>query len=159
LPIRLGEPVGLAAELFATTLDVFLMLGDVEPDPNDLATADGRPATVENARDRLARMVGADRIEFSLDDALALARSAEQVLVRRLVKAAERACRETIGTPRFAVVAGSGEFLAHRLARAVLAPNSPIKSAAEAWGTAASTAGCAWALLKLASERTMADHE
>jgi hypothetical protein len=75
------------------------------------------------------------------------------------VKAAERVCRETIGTPRFAVVAGSGEFLAHRLARAVLAPNSSIKSAAQKWGRDASTAGCAWALLKLASEWSMADHE
>jgi probable H4MPT-linked C1 transfer pathway protein len=159
LPIRPGAAVGLAAELFATTLDVFLMLGDIEPDPTDLATADGRPATVENARDRLARMIGADRNEFSLDDALALARSAEQVLVRRLVKAAERACRETIGTPRFSVVAGSGEFLARRLALSVLGADRSIKSATEAWGTAASTAGCAWALLKLASEWAMADHE
>ena len=131
------------------------MLGDIEPDPTDLATADGRPATVEAARDRLARMVGADRDEFSLDDALALARSAEECLVRRLVLAALRACRETIGTPRFAVVAGSGEFLARRLALAVLGPDRPILSLAEAWGTAASTAGCARALLRLAIEWQM----
>ena len=43
LPFR-GEPTGLAAELFATTLDVYLMLGDVTADRDDRTTADGRPA-------------------------------------------------------------------------------------------------------------------
>ncbi len=38
-------PTGLAAELFATTLDVFLTLGDIPEDQNDRDTADGRPAT------------------------------------------------------------------------------------------------------------------
>ncbi|MGC8640610.1 MAG: hydantoinase/oxoprolinase family protein [Isosphaeraceae bacterium] len=147
-----GEAVGLAAELFATTLDVFLLLGDIQPDPTDLATADGRPATLEHARDRLARMVGADRDDFSWDDANALAQSAEKCLMRRLILAARRACLQTIGTPRFAVVAGSGEFLARRLAIQVLGPDQPIKSAAEAWGRGASTAGCARALLGLACE-------
>ena len=85
LPFRRGQPIGLAAELFATTLDVFLTLGDIEPDPADLATADGRPATIEAARDRLARMVCADRDGFSAEDAVALARSAERCLIRRLV--------------------------------------------------------------------------
>ena len=44
LPYR-GVPTGLAAELFATTHDIFLVLGDVSPDPTDRSTADGRPAT------------------------------------------------------------------------------------------------------------------
>ncbi len=53
LPFR-GVPTGLAAEMFASTLDIYLTLGDIAPDPADLATADGRPATVGCARDRLA---------------------------------------------------------------------------------------------------------
>ena len=56
LPVR-GIATGLAAEIFASTLDVYLTLGDIESNPTDLSTADGRPATVEAARDRLARMV------------------------------------------------------------------------------------------------------
>jgi probable H4MPT-linked C1 transfer pathway protein len=152
LPLPNGAPAGLAAELFATTLDVFLTLGDVDPDQSDLSTADGRPATVDAARDRLARMVCADRDTFSADDALALARSAQQALMQRLVKAALRVCNETIGKPRVAVVAGSGEFLARRSAEAVLGPDRPILSLAEAWGCTGSTAGCALALLRLAAE-------
>jgi probable H4MPT-linked C1 transfer pathway protein len=147
-----GIPTGLAAEIFASTLDVYLILGDIEPNPGDLSTADGRPATVNAARERLARMVGTDREGFSPEDALAFARNADQCLMRRLRIAAERACLPTIGQPAAAVVAGSGEFLARRLARTLIGPEGTIISLKEAWGALASSAGCAYALLALASE-------
>jgi probable H4MPT-linked C1 transfer pathway protein len=157
LPLGQGPPIGLAAELFATTLDVFLTLGDLNPDPSDLATADGRGATIDAARDRLARMVGADRDGFSADDALALSRSAAECLMHRLAQAALRVCQPTIGIPEVAVVAGSGEFLARRLSARILGPDRPVVSLAEAWGCAASTAGCAHALLTLAMEDDIRD--
>ena len=99
LPVR-GVPTGLAAELFASTLDVYLTLGDLAPNPTDLSTADGRPATVGAAHDRLARMIGADRESFSTEDAREFARAADRCLTDRLVRAAERACLATIGRPR-----------------------------------------------------------
>ena len=133
LPLR-GDPTGLAAELFASTLDVYLMLGDIASNPLDLSTADGRPATAEAARDRLARMIGADRDGFSRDDALAFAQAADACLIDRLVQAAERACGATIGRPAAAVIAGSGDFLARRLARRVIGADGPIISLNEAWG-------------------------
>ncbi len=151
LPWR-GALTGLSAELFATTLDIFVTLGDIAPDPADLATADGRPATVEGARDRLARMVGADRLEFSLEDASELARAAEEALMRRLSAAAERAC-EPIGRPRAAVVSGSGAFLARRLARSLIEPGGAIVDIEAAWGPVGSIAACAYALVVLANER------
>jgi probable H4MPT-linked C1 transfer pathway protein len=49
-----------AAELFATTLDVYLILGLIPENANDHDTADGRPATIPYARARLARMLGGD---------------------------------------------------------------------------------------------------
>ena len=79
-------------------------------------------------------------------------RSAAECLLRRLAQAAHRVCQATIGIPDVAVVAGSGEFLARRLAARVLGPDRPIISLAEAWGCAASTAGCARALLTLVME-------
>jgi probable H4MPT-linked C1 transfer pathway protein len=148
-----GEPIGLAAELFATTLDVFLTLGDLAGDPADLATADGRPATIEAARDRLARMIGADRSTFSRQDAIALARSAERCLLDRLARAIERVCTVAIGSPGVAVVSGSGEFLAHRLAARAFGPECRIVRASDSWGPAASIAACARALLVLTGER------
>jgi probable H4MPT-linked C1 transfer pathway protein len=144
-----GQPIGLASELFATTLDVFLTLGDIDPDPTDLATADGRGATVAAARDRLARMICADRQSFSSKLAVELSQTIADCLLRRLAQAADRVCQTTIGTPEVAVVAGSGEFLARRLAGRVLGPDRPIVSLADAWGRDASTAACARALLML----------
>jgi probable H4MPT-linked C1 transfer pathway protein len=158
LPVR-GIATGLAAEIFASTLDVYLILGDIESDPGDLSTADGRHATAEAARDRLARMVGADRDWFSHDDALAFANAAQECLINRLVIAAERAAAPTIERPRAAVVSGSGEFLARRLARRILDRDSPIIGLREAWGAVASSAGCAYALVKLAGERFQLDGE
>ena len=143
----------MAAEIFASTLDVYLTLGDIESNPADLSTADGRPATALAARDRLARMVCADVDAVSAADALALAQAADRCLIDRLVLAAERSCRPTIGRPVAAVVAGSGEFLARRLALLVIEPGGPILSLKEAWGPVASSAGCAYALVELAKER------
>jgi len=152
LPYR-GIPTGLAAELFASTLDVYLTLDEIPPDPKDLSTADGRPATKAASRDRLARMIGTDRDTFTDDDALAFAQAADEALLARLESVAARACRATIGPPQFAVVAGSGEFLARRLAQRIIEPGGAILGLNEAWGTVASSAGCAYALLVLATER------
>jgi probable H4MPT-linked C1 transfer pathway protein len=147
-----GALTGLSAELFATTLDVYLTLGDVAPDPTDSATADGRPATVEAARDRLARMVGADRDRFSTDDAHALSLAADQALTDRLTASARRVCVES-GAPVAVVVSGSGGFLARRVAERVVEPGGSIIELGRAWGPVASGAGCAHALVVLAGER------
>jgi probable H4MPT-linked C1 transfer pathway protein len=152
LPFR-GMPTGLAAELFASTLDIYLTLGEIPPDPKDLSTADGRPATKAASRDRLARMIGTDRDSFSADDALAFAQAADGALLARLEAAADRAWGATMGRPRSAVVAGSGEFLARRLAERIIEPGGNIIGLNEAWGSVASSAGCAHALLVLAGER------
>lgn len=152
LPVR-GIPTGLAAELFASTLDVYLLLGDTPPNPLDLSTADGRPATLAASRDRLARMIGADHESFSMEDARELARAADRCLTDRLVQAAERACRATVGRPDAAIVAGSGAFLAARVARRLIKPEGRIVSLDEAWGPVASAAGCAYAVVQLAAER------
>jgi probable H4MPT-linked C1 transfer pathway protein len=151
LPYR-DVPTGLAAELFASTLDVYLTLGEIPSDPKDLSTADGRPATIAAARDRLARMIGTDRDTFNDDDALAFAHATDGALLARLEAVAGRACHATIGHPHSAVVAGSGEFLARRLAQRLIEPDGTIIGLNQAWGTVASTAGCAHALLVLATE-------
>lgn len=156
LPHR-GLPTGLAAELFASTLDLYLILGDIPPEPTDLSTADGRPATVEAARDRLARMIGADREDFSIDDARELATAADRVLTDRLVEEARRACLATVGPPQAAIVAGSGEFLAARVARELNPPSGPVLSLNEAWGPTGSASGCAFAVVRLAAEQLDVD--
>ena len=144
-----SESIGLCAERFAETLDVYLTLGSIPPDPADLGTADGRPATRDAARSRLARMVGEDRDGFNNDDAEDLARSADSALLDRLELSARAACHATIGHPIHAVVSGSGEFLATRLARRLVGPAGRVLSLSELWGPAGSEAACARALLEL----------
>jgi probable H4MPT-linked C1 transfer pathway protein len=151
LPFR-ERSTGLAAELFATTLDVYLTLGEIRADPKDLSSADGRPATADAARDRLARMIGADRDGFTADDAFAFAQAADDALTERLVGAAVRVTSRATGRPVRAVVAGSGEFLARRVASKVLEAGGQVVSLAEAWGPVASIAACAHALADLARE-------
>ena len=150
LPFRQGQPIGLAAELFATTLDVFLTLGDLEEDPTDLATADGRGATVDAARDRLARMVGADRESFSAEDALELSRSAAECLLQQAVPGRSSSlpgdnrqgrCRRRRRLRRIPGAAVGGDEFSGRIVA--------IISLAETWGCAASAAACARALLTL----------
>src|SRR2546423_612638 len=58
----------LAAEWFATMLDVYLLRGDLPEAADDCRTADGRPATVACAHARLARMRCADHEEMSLSE-------------------------------------------------------------------------------------------
>ncbi len=149
LAIGQGRPIGLAAELFATTLDVFLTLGDLPSDPSDRSTADGRAATVEAARARLARMICTDRQSFSIQDAHALASSAQECLLQRLTVAARRVCEATIPAVGVVVLAGSGEFLARRVAGRLVGNDGLIVSLSGRWGPAGSSAACARALLSL----------
>lgn len=151
-----GKPTGLAAELFASTLDVYLALGEIAPDPNDLSTADGRPATAAAARERLARMVGEDRDAFAMEDARNLAAAADRALTDRLFECARRVLASQIGEPEYLIVAGSGEFLARRLAERLKGPNGRIVSLTDQWGEIGSSAACAYALAVLAAGRAPA---
>jgi probable H4MPT-linked C1 transfer pathway protein len=147
LPFR-GRATALAAELFATTLDAFLTLGEIPEDAESRQTADGRPATTDAALDRLARMVGADREGFTPEDALRFSEAVREALLMRLTEAATLT-RGEFGRPEVIVVGGSGEFLARRLARRLLAPRGAVVSLSETWGPSASAGGCAWALIEI----------
>lgn len=148
LPFRL-KSTPLAAELFATTLDVFLTLGHITDDPANLDTADNRPATAEFARDRLARMVAADRETFTSEDALHLSESLRQLFLAKLAQAAEISCVTRFGRPKIIVISGFGEFLAAQLAPRLLAPGGSILSLSTLWAPEAAAAACASALLQL----------
>jgi uncharacterized hydantoinase/oxoprolinase family protein len=79
-----NQRVNLAAELFATTRDVYLLLGHIPEKPDCLDTANGRPATIAAAHARLARMVCADAEMLSLAEVTDIARQLDQGLRRKL---------------------------------------------------------------------------
>jgi probable H4MPT-linked C1 transfer pathway protein len=114
-----GERVGVMAELFATTADVFRLTAALPPAADQHATADGRGKSLPESRTRLARMVGRDAgsaPEAVWDD---LARQVAAAMLREIARTAGR-----FALPPSAPVlgAGIGRFLAAALARRLRRP-------------------------------------
>ncbi|MEX0704506.1 MAG: hydantoinase/oxoprolinase family protein [Planctomycetales bacterium] len=143
----------LAAELFATTLDVHLLLGDIPEDPRDVDTANGRPATVEHARDRLARMLCGDRTEIGDDELERIARFLADVQRRRIAGAVERVLIAQQADCRHAVLSGSGTFLAERVVAGLPRLRGIARTRlADALAPELAEAACAFAVARLAAE-------
>jgi probable H4MPT-linked C1 transfer pathway protein len=106
VPVR-GGWCPVASELFAISGDVHLVLGHLEA--YDCPTPDGRPATLEFARERIARLVCADVEQLAATEVDAIAAYLHGEQVRRL----EAAARRHDGP---VVAAGSGAFLAREVA-------------------------------------------
>jgi probable H4MPT-linked C1 transfer pathway protein len=141
----------LAAELFATMHDVFLVLGDVPPDAEYCDTADGRPATVEAASARLARMYCLDPVECSAQDIRMRADQIAVFLAGQIAWQIERVAAGLGGPIPTLLVAGSGEFFLPRLLTR-LSFSAPVVSLADRWGAAGSTAAAAYAVAMLCHE-------
>lgn len=153
VPFR-GSECPIAAELFATTLDVYLLLGAIPEDAADTNTANGRPATRAAAHDRLARTLCCDRREFDMDDALIAARFLAERQRRQIAAAVERVL---VGMDRdvdTVLISGSGAFVAERL----LGEHPRLRAAnlvrlADVLRPELSEAACAFAVARLAAER------
>jgi (4-(4-[2-(gamma-L-glutamylamino)ethyl]phenoxymethyl)furan-2-yl)methanamine synthase len=104
----------VASELFAISADVHLILGHLAPGAYTCATPDGRPATVESARERVARLVCADAEQLAVGeiDAIAAFLHAEQV--RQIEAAVRRVSGRLKGDA--VVPLGTGAFLAREVA-------------------------------------------
>jgi hypothetical protein len=145
--------MGVAAEIFATMLDVYLVLGLVPENPADTETADGRPATRDRAHARLARMWCADVDEISPLELQTQARRTLDVQVEFVRRAIERVV-DGHATPRKIILSGSGEALGRQvLERSPALCGVPIVSLAEQLGPLLSEAACAYAVAVLAAER------
>jgi len=151
VPFRDGY-CALAAELFATTLDVYLLLCEIAPDETDCETANGQPATIAAAHDRIARSLCGDRDEVSLEDALHIARFIADVQRQRLAGALERVVQRMPDGCQSVIISGSGSFLARRLA----AENrrlsgASIRSLDDMLSPKIAEAACAYAVAQLAN--------
>jgi probable H4MPT-linked C1 transfer pathway protein len=113
-----GKRCPVMNELFATTRDVYIWRGDLEPDADDCNTADGRPADRESARYRLARVVGEDGSTLADQDITAIAehvfRRQSQALaraIRRVSKRLDQTRAETNSSQKAIILSGHGDFL------------------------------------------------
>ena len=142
-----------AAELFATTLDLFLLIGWHDEDPNDCDTADGRPATRAHAHLRLARMLCAD-LETSTEQER---KELTHILLLRVLTTLSDAvlfvARKLTAPPQTVIVAGSGEKLARKVLEFQTAfPLGKGVSLSNVLGAERSAAACAHAVAVLAGE-------
>ncbi len=113
-PIRDTE-YRLAAEWFATTLDVYLWLGDIPEDHTDTETANGRPATKHAAHDRLARQLCCDRTELDAEAITQVAQHLAHCQATDISLALDQVLHHRVQR-QTVIVSGSGSFLARRLA-------------------------------------------
>jgi (4-(4-[2-(gamma-L-glutamylamino)ethyl]phenoxymethyl)furan-2-yl)methanamine synthase len=149
----------VAAELFATTLDVYLRLGMIPEEPANLSTADGRPASKKDAHARLSRMLCGDPETVSEDATENLARSVFHEQKAMIVRAMSVVAMRLDVPPRIIIVSGSGEFLAQAAAMDFLqaagvrkAETTGIVSLANQLGPERSDAACAFAVAVFAAE-------
>jgi (4-(4-[2-(gamma-L-glutamylamino)ethyl]phenoxymethyl)furan-2-yl)methanamine synthase len=147
----LGEAA--AAELFATTLDAYILLGELPEDATDRSTADGRPATQAAAHARLARMLCADYETFSREEAQQLAREIRDRQTQLLRRALEEVARHLPAPAGTIILAGSGEFLAKRALQLTPAWKGQTCSLTTEQGPELSAAACAYAVAVLAAEQ------
>ena len=112
-PFR-GVATGLAAEIFASGLDVYLMLGEVASNASDLSITDGPVRGNGRGGPRPPRQDGRHRPRRILGRRRNCVRPGRRRMPARIAwaLAAQHATRPTIGQPVAAVgKTGSGEFL------------------------------------------------
>ena len=146
VPIR-GRWCPVASELFAISADVHLILGHLAPEAYTCPTPDGRAASVEYARERVARLVCADveQLEPGEVERIAAYLHAEQV--RQIEVAARQVGTRFAGAPPV-VTLGVGAFIARAAAERLGRPVVEMP-----WSAAQRDAAPAAALAELAAAR------
>jgi (4-(4-[2-(gamma-L-glutamylamino)ethyl]phenoxymethyl)furan-2-yl)methanamine synthase len=134
-----GEWCPVASELFAISADVHLVLGHLAPDGYRCPTPDGRPADVEHARERIARLVCADAEQLGAEAIGRIAAHLHDEQVRQIAAAAQRVSGAPI------VPLGGGAFLARAAAARLGRPTLEMP-----WSEAERDAAPAAALARLA---------
>ena len=135
----------LAAELYARAQDAWLLLGGLPENAASGDTADGRPATREGARGRLAHQMLLEPAAVSLDQATRAAERPAAVQVRLVARAIRRVIAHGERGPERVVLSGHGTMLAMR-ALEQAGVSAPVICLEERLGGAISRAAPAHAL-------------
>lgn len=106
-----GKPTPLAPELFATTADAYVLLGDLPEEEYNTDTADGRPRTMRFAHARIARSICADASTMSLGEATQAAKLVRQTQQDQISRAIQQVVERLQKPPTEIIISGRGEFL------------------------------------------------
>jgi len=168
VPLRLSAAdtvpalIPLAAEFFATSLDLHLLTGDTAEDAGDCDTADGRPATRESAANRLAHQICCDSTELH---PWQLRELAEWLADRQLRQLESGVCRQLRALQQALaaqgrehesiqpLVCGSGGWLAERVLGATGQRLLPVADLSGMFVRNISVCAAAFAVARLAAER------
>lgn len=140
VPFR-GAWTPLMNEYFASTADVFRILGDLPEEADLHPAADGKEKTVAASQIRLARMIGRDAGEADASEWRRLAGYFAEAQLRAVHDAALLVL-SAAALPEAAPVvgAGAGSFVARRLAERLARPFRPFETLIEVEETAAAAA-------------------
>lgn len=150
LPYR-GHRCPVAREFFATTRDVYTVLGRLPEQPMNHQTADGRATTKSASRARLARMICADSEDYNHRDAIAAADAVAQAFARAILHSVQQVTAEYSFEPVSAILSGQGAFAAKAALDQAGLPWKQLNLGNEI-GSAASRCAPAHALAVLARE-------
>ncbi|MES9941445.1 MAG: hydantoinase/oxoprolinase family protein [Candidatus Thiodiazotropha sp. 6PLUC2] len=124
-----GEWVGLMAEHFATTADIYRLNGDLPDDADLLPSADGGEKSCQGSTRRLARMLGLDA------DASDTAgwRSVSEFIAEKQLRLVQDACERHLSAPGLStdaplIGAGAGRFMIEKISRRLNRPYLGIES-------------------------------
>ncbi len=150
VPFR-NQTCPVMQELFATTQDVYVLLGLIPEDMTNVRTADGRPSSKACARVRLGRLLGADVESFNHRDAVILAQAVADTQSQRIAGGIMQVASRLPLPPVNVMISGMGEFLIRRALE-----STPLQvrviSIAQELGPKISRCGPAHALAVLARE-------
>lgn len=152
VPYR-GAKCSVARELFATSLDIALVLGHFAEEATNVATADGRSRTKGAAKGRLAKLICADDSTFNFKDAVTMADAIAESMAVLVARGIEKVISQMPSPPIAIIVGGHGEWLVAK-ALDLLANTTRTIPLAKTVGVAASRCAPAHALAVLAAEST-----
>ncbi len=136
-----GNWVRLTAECFATTADVYHLLGDLPADADLDSSADHRGKHLEDCARRLARMVGTDSKHGSLQTWQQLAAYFAEQQCQQLIRAYFQIFSRISLSPEAPIIgAGIGRFLAIECARRL---HRPYVEFSQALATSSQPSRCA----------------
>jgi (4-(4-[2-(gamma-L-glutamylamino)ethyl]phenoxymethyl)furan-2-yl)methanamine synthase len=146
-----GGECPVAAEYFAVSGDVHVLLGDLAPASYTGSTPDGRAPTADFAAERLARVVCADVEMLSGVDIHGIARFIAHAQVQQIAAAIRRVAEHHGERPEV-IATGLGDFLVHRAAAAAGLRSRSLSDAVQIdVGWAAPAVAIAWLLAEARS--------
>ncbi|MBV9920998.1 MAG: hypothetical protein JOY78_09140 [Pseudonocardia sp.] len=111
-----GRSCPVSSELFAVTADAHLLRGNLTPEQCTCSFPDGRGASTDEVRSRLARVVCADPEQLGDRDLETIAAAVEEAQVDAIAAALRRVAERRQGEAAPVLAVGIGAFLARAAA-------------------------------------------